>query len=532
MRGFLAAHNLPMRLMQFLFTIPFWIGASLGALALYLYLFLTNKKLLQLRDRSKRLIEEADKEASEQRRLLLDRAKEDVRRRRQELESDLKRKEQDLKRQELAYQKKADLVKEKELALEIERGKLEERARYLEEKALELRVREEKVEVSAQSLQLQLEKIAHMTRKDAKDALFELLRDEVELENSQWLAKVEEESKIKAKESSVGILCSVMQRYVADQVSFNSSGVIELPSEEIKGKIIGKEGRNIKSLEMATGMEFVIGDTSDTITISGFNPIRREIAKRALTILLQDGRINPTRIEEVVSRCENEVEESIEEVGQKLILEFGFTGVHKEIIKHLGMLQFRTSFSQNVLDHSRETAYFARMIAEELGLNPKIAARCGLFHDIGKALSHDVEGPHAVIGSELLKKCGESSIVVAAVASHHEDMPPSSVYGVITIIADAISAARPGARKETLTAYIKRLEQLEEIAKGFSGVKKAYALQAGREVRIIVDENHLDDSACIKLARDIAKEVVEKMSFPGQIKVNVIRERRCIEYAR
>jgi ribonuclease Y len=371
-----------------------------------------------------------------------------------------------------------------------------------------------------------------MNRKEAKDQLLATLKNEVTMENQQWIAKAEDDAKLKAKEQAVAILCTAMQRYVADQVANGSSGVVVLPSEEIKGKIIGKEGRNIKSLEMATGMEFVIGDTSETITISGFNPVRREIARKALTILLADGRINPTRIEEVVAKCESEVNESIEEVGQQVVLEFGFSGMHKEIIKMIGMLQFRTSYTQNVLEHSKETAYFSRMIAEELGLNSKIAARCGLLHDIGKAVSHEIEGPHAIVGSEFLRKHGEHPIIVNAVAAHHDDVVPSSVYAIIVMIADAMSASRTGARKETLAAYIKRLEQLEEIASSFEGVKKAYALQAGREVRVIVDENELDDAASHLLARELAARIEKEMSFPGQIKINVIREKRHIEYAK
>ncbi len=374
--------------------------------------------------------------------------------------------------------------------------------------------------------------MSHMTKKEAKESLFDLLRSEVELEKKQWFAKVEEECRLKAKEESIRILCTAMQRYVADQVTASSSGVIVLPNEDIKGKIIGKEGRNIKSLEMATGMEFVIGDSSETITISGFNPIRREIARKTLVTLLADGRINPTRIEEIAQKCESEVNLTIEEVGQQVVVELGFSGIHKDIIQLLGMLQFRTSYTQNVLEHCKETAHFARLIAEELGLNPKLAARCGLLHDIGKAISHEVEGPHAMVGAEFAKKCGENSIVVNAIAAHHEDVPPTSIYSIITILADTISASRIGARKETLSAYIKRVEQLEEIAKTFDGVKKAYALQAGREIRVIVDEVSIDDEACLLLARNMAKRIEQEMNFPGQIKINVIREKRCIEYAK
>jgi ribonuclease Y len=304
-----------------------------------------------------------------------------------------------------------------------------------------------------------------------------------------------------------------------------------LPNEDMKGRIIGKEGRNIKSLEMATGMEFVIGDT-DAITISGFNPVRREIARNTLEALLQDGRINPTRIEEVAEKCEAEINENIIEIGRQVVLEMNFSGVHHEIIRLLGQLQFRTSYSQNVLEHCKETAHFARMIAVELGLDGNIAARCGLLHDIGKAVTHEIEGPHALVGADIAKKYGESIIVTGAIASHHEDVEPNSIYGIIVMIADTISASRVGARKETLSTYIKRLEQLEDIANAFDGVKRAYALQAGREVRIIVDESRMDDSQSAMLARSIATSVEQEMSFPGQIKVNVIREKRSIEYAK
>jgi ribonuclease Y len=322
-----------------------------------------------------------------------------------------------------------------------------------------------------------------------------------------------------------------MQRYSSDQVMESSSGIVHLPSEDMKGRIIGKEGRNIKALEMATGMEFIIGDTPD-ITISGFNPIRREIAKRTLERLVSDGRINPTRIEETVMQFEKEVEEIVQEMGKNAVLEFNLQGVHPEMITNLGRLHFRTSFSQNVLIHCKEVAIFARMIAEELGLDGIIALRGGLFHDIGKAVTAEIEGPHAQIGADIAKRCGENHIIVNAIAAHHEEVPFQTLYAIIVCIADTISASRPGARRETLTAYIKRLEKLEEIAHTFSGVKKAYALQAGREIRIIVEETVLDDEQSMILARDIAKKIEEEMSFPGQIKVNVIREIRSIEYAR
>ncbi len=297
----------------------------------------------------------------------------------------------------------------------------------------------------------------------------------------------------------------------------------------MKGRIIGKEGRNIKALEMATGMEFIIDDSSEMIIISGFNPIRREIAKRSLERLVQDGRINPTRIEETVAKCEAELEERIQEYGKAAVLEFGLQGIHPEIITLLGKLNFRTSYSQNVLQHSKEVGLFARMIAQELGLNGTIALRAGLLHDIGKAVSAEVEGPHAMIGADIAKRCGESDEVVNAIAAHHEEVPFTSIYAPIIVIADIISASRPGARRETFSTYVKKLEKLEEIALSFNGVKKAYALQAGREIRIIIEEDQLNDDDAMILAREVAKTIEKEMNFPGQIKVNVIREIRAIE---
>jgi ribonuclease Y len=283
---------------------------------------------------------------------------------------------------------------------------------------------------------------------------------------------------------------------------------------------------------MATGMEFVIGETPEIITISGFNPIRREIAKRSLGKLIQDGRINPTRIEETVEQCQEELDANIEELGQDSVLEFGFSGMHPELIKLLGALHFRTSYTQNNLSHSIEVAHFSRMIAAELGVDTNIAARAGLLHDIGKAVSAEVDGPHALVGADLAKKYGEKPIIVDSIASHHDDVVTKSIYGIIIHLADAISASRPGARKETLAAYIKRLEQLEDIANTFEGVKKAYALQAGREIRVIVEESTVSDEKALQLARELAKKVEEELNFPGQIKVNVIREKRVIEYAK
>jgi len=427
---------------------------------------------------------------------------------------------------------KYETLAKKELRLDDLRHELQQKERELLKLSDISRASEVRLKTLHDDLILKLEQLSNMTREDAKRALISTLEDEVKHVSEKWIQKVEQEARDTAKKRAADITVTAMQRYIADQVTEITSGVVHLPNEEMKGRIIGKEGRNIKSLEMATGMEFVIGDTPETITISGFNPIRREIAKRSLERLVQDGRINPTRIEETVAKCEEEIDELIQEYGKNVILEFNLQGVHEEIITLLGKLHFRTSYTQNVLQHVKEVAIFSRMIAEELGLDGAIAFRAGLFHDIGKAVSAEIEGPHALIGAEIAKRCGESDEVVNAIAAHHEEVPYKSIYAPIVVIADTISASRPGARRETFSAYIKKLEQLEEIANSYEGVKKAYALQAGREIRIIIEEDLLDDDKTAMLARDIAKRIEEEMNFPGQIKVSVIREKRAVEYAR
>jgi ribonuclease Y len=457
--------------------------------------------------------------------------KDEMYHKRKEFEVELKRERLELDRLQNKLNTKYETIEKREEKLDETRRELQQKERNLSRDEDTLRANETKLKNIYNDLIAKLESISNMTREDAKQALLNTLEAEVTLANQKWIQKVEEEVKQTAKERSSSILVGAMQRYVADQVTAHSSGLVHLPNEEMKGRIIGKEGRNIKSLEMATGMEFIIGDSPD-ITISGFNPVRREVARRTLERLVNDGRINPSRIEETVALCEKEIDETIQEYGKSAILEFNLQGVNDEILTLLGKLHFRTSFSQNVLVHSKEVGVFARMIAEELGLDGQMALRAGLLHDIGKAVTAEVEGPHAMIGGEIAKRCGEDPIIVNAIAAHHEEVPFLSIYAPLVVIADTISASRPGARRETLTAYIKRLEKLEEIANTFEGVKKAYALQAGREIRVIVEEDRLDDEKAMILARDIARKIEEEMNFPGQIKVNVIREKRTIEYAR
>jgi len=458
--------------------------------------------------------------------------KDEIYKKRTDFEIEMKRERVDLDRLQSKLNTKYEHIDNKEQRLDELRRELQQRERALSRSEDSLRMNETKIKNLYNDLIVKLERVSALTKEDARKMLLDTLEAEVRLANQKWIQKVEDEAQQSAKEKAINAVVSAMQRYTAEQVAPHSSGVVNLPNDDMKGRIIGKEGRNIKALELATGMEFVIGDTPEIITISGFNPVRREVARRSLERLIADGRINPTRIEETVAQCEQELEELTYEYGREATLEFNLQNVHQDVIKLLGKLYFRTSFSQNVLSHSKEVALFARMIAEELGLDGMPALRAGLLHDIGKAVAAEIEGPHAIVGSEIAKRCGESLIVVNAIAAHHEEVQFSSVYGPIVLIADMVSASRPGARRETLAAYLKRLEKLEELAYAFDGIKKAYALQAGREIRIIVEEEALNDEQALALARNIAQKIEQEMSFPGQIKVNVIREKRAIEYAR
>ncbi len=459
------------------------------------------------------------------------RLKDEVYHKRKKFELELKRERLELDRLQAKLNSKYENIEKRELQFDELRRELQQKERNLSRTEDIVRANETKLKAIYNELITKLEQVGNMSREEAKRALADTLEAEVRLSSQKWIQKVEDEARQIGKEKAIETVVSAMQRYTADQVAPHSTGIVHLPNEDMKGRIIGKEGRNIKALEQATGMEFIIGDSPD-ITISGFNPIRREVARRTLEKLIADGRINPTRIEETAEQCEKEIDDIVEEHGKEAILEFNLQGVHPEIVTLLGKLYFRTSFSQNVLQHCKEVGFFARMIAQELGLDGSIALRAGLLHDIGKSVTAEVEGPHAQIGGDIAKRCGEDPRIVNAVAAHHEEVPFTSIYAPIVLIADTISASRPGARRETLSAYIKRLEKLEEIAVGFDGVKKAFALQAGREIRILVEEDSLDDEASMMLARNIARKIEKEMNFPGQIKVNVIREKRAVEYAR
>ncbi len=376
-----------------------------------------------------------------------------------------------------------------------------------------------------------LEKISGLTAEQAKELLIRAMENEARYEAAKLIKRVENETKENADKKAKNIMATAIQRYASDFVAERTVSVVQLPGDEMKGRIIGREGRNIRALEAATGIDLIIDDTPEAVILSGFNPIRREVARISLLRLISDGRIHPARIEDVVKKVIKEVDQTIKEAGEQAAFDLGVHGIHNELIKCLGRLKFRTSYTQNVLQHSLEVGFLCGIMAAELGLNQKRAKRMGLLHDIGKAMDHEMEGPHALLGSRFAKKYGESSDVVHAIAAHHEDIQPESVYAVLVQAADSLSGARPGARKEMLENYVKRLEDLENIANSFRGVSNSYAIQAGRELRVIVESGSISDEDAILVGRDIVKKIEESLTFPGQIKVIVIRETRAVDYA-
>jgi len=378
----------------------------------------------------------------------------------------------------------------------------------------------------------QLLKVANLSPEEAKDLLLNRIEKDMERESAQLIQRRLEEARESADGQAREIIISAIQRYAAEQTCESTVSTVDIPSDEMKGRVIGREGRNIRAFEKATGVDVIVDDTPGAVVVSAFDPIRREVARRSLQKLIQDGRIHPTRIEEVVANTEKELNKQVQEYGKQAVVDADVRGLHSKLVSLLGRLHFRTSFGQNVLQHSLEVAYIGQMIADELGLDGRLARRCGLLHDIGKAVDHETEGGHPQIGADLCKRYGENEKVINAAAGHHNDVEAISPYTPIISAADAISASRPGARRETLERYIQRLQKLEEIATTFEGVRQAYAIQAGREIRVIVDAENVDDRLSAKIARDIAQRIEDEMEYPGEVKVTLLRELRCIEYAR
>jgi ribonuclease Y len=452
-------------------------------------------------------------------------AKAEIERETKEKKKDLQALEKRLQQKEENLDKKINLYDQRDLDF----GKREQ---AFAQKEQALGQREEKISQLIEEQRQQLEKISGMTAAEAKAVLMEAMENEAKLDAAKRIKAIEEETRETADKKSKEILSLAIQRYAGDYVAERTVSVVPLPSDEMKGRIIGREGRNIRALEAATGIDLIIDDTPEAVILSGFNPVRREVARIALEKLIADGRIHPGRIEDVVHKAEEEVEMTIKEAGEQAAFDLGVHGIHPEILKLIGRLKYRTSYSQNVYQHSLEVAFLCGVMAAELGINVKQAKRAGLLHDLGKAVDHEVEGSHAVIGAEIARKYGESPKIVHAIMAHHEDEKPNSVLAVLVQAADALSGARPGARREMLETYVKRLDDLERISTSFGGVTNAFAIQAGREIRIMVSSEEVSDERAVVLAKDIAKKIETEMTYPGQIKVHVIRETRAVEYAR
>ena len=482
-------------------------------------------KIQGAENEAKRVIESAKKEAENLKKEEIIKAKEEIMANRKELDQEIKERRGEVQRQETR-------LIQKEENLERRADNFEKREKDLERELQNVEQQKQEIEKLHDLEMVELQKIAALTKEEAKARLLNEMEKELVAEKAALIREQDQKAKETVNKDAKEMLCYAIQKCAADHSQETTVSIVALPNDEMKGRIIGREGRNIKALETLTGIDLIIDDTPEAVVLSGFDPLRREVAKIALEKLIEDGRIHPAKIEEMVEKAKEEVEETIKEEGERAVLETGVIGLHPDIVKLLGKLKYRTSYGQNVLNHSIEVSNLARIMADELGLEPKLARRAGLLHDIGKALDHDMEGTHVEIGVEVLKKYKENPLVVNAVEAHHGDVEPQTLEAVLVQAADAISASRPGARRETLEAYIKRLQNLEEIANSFEGVDKSFAIQAGREVRIVVKPEKVSDAEMTVLARDIAKKVESDMEYPGQIKVNVIRESRAIEYAK
>ncbi|MBI5145012.1 MAG: ribonuclease Y [Candidatus Omnitrophica bacterium] len=512
-----------------LFIVISLVSAALGYLSRR---YLAEKKIQDAETKAKFILEQAKKEAEGRLREVELEAKEQLYRMRQEFEQktqdrrmELGNMEKRLAQKEENIDRRLDLLEKKEKDIEFrqENSKKLEESLKLKDAQLHALIAEEKE---------RLQKISSLSAEEAKQILLSRLNEELNNEKAVFIKKQEEELRGISEKKAKEVVSLAIQRCAAEHTVESTVSVVNLPNDEMKGRVIGREGRNIRALEMATGVDVIIDDTPEAVTLSAFDPVRREIARLSLEKLISDGRIHPGRIEEIVEKTKKEMEEKLREEGERAVFEAGVDGLHPEIIKLLGRLKYRTSFGQNGLQHSKEVAFLLGAMASELGLDAKLSRRIGLLHDLGKAVDHQVEGTHAKLGAELCKRYNEAADVVAAIEAHHEEAEPKSLYAVLTIAADAISATRPGARRETLETYIKRLEKLESIANVFKGVEKSYAIQAGREIRVIVQPEKISDNDAVNLARDIRKKIEEGLEYPGQINVNLIRETRAIEYAK
>ena len=485
-----------------------------------------------IQEQSKQIIENALIEAEQLKKEALLQSKEEAYQTKQALEKELKAERDELKDEQKQLSRKRESLKKEWESFDRKFKDIENTEERLRTKEAVVDEKTREIDETITKQRYELARIAGISQQEAKKLLMDSLVSEAKMEASKRLIKIESEMRMEADRKGKSILALAISRYAGDYVADKTVSMVPLPNDEMKGRIIGREGRNIRAIEAATGIDIIIDDTPEAVVLSGFNPVRREIARQALLQLIGDGRIHPGRIEEVVAKITKEMEVAIREAGEQATFDVGAHGVHVELINLLGRLKYRTSYGQNVLQHSLEVAFLCGVMAAEIGVDVKMAKRAGLLHDIGKAVDHEVEGSHAIIGRDLARKYGECEEVAYAIGAHHEDQPPVSVIDILVQSADALSGARPGARKEMLQSYVKRLEDLENIANAFKGVDKSYAIQAGRDLRIIVDSEKIKDDEAILLSQDIARSIEEKLTYPGQIRVTVIRETRAVEYAK
>ncbi len=505
------------------------VGVFLG---MFLRRKLSESKINNAKSEAEKLISDAEKEADTLRKEAIIQAKDVVLQAKTDWEQEARELRREIQAQENRLQQKEENFDRKQEHLEKKGEELEQRESLQRQQGERLQKKSEEVEQIYTAQKKKLEDISGLTCEQAKLQLVDSMLSEARHDAAKGIKKIEEEAHEIADRKAKKIMALAIQRYAGDFVAEKTVSVVPLPSDEMKGRIIGREGRNIRAIEAATGIDLIIDDTPEAVVISGFNPVRREVAKISLERLIADGRIHPARIEELVEKAQEEVDEEIRQAGEQATFDVGVHGIHPEIIKLLGMLKYRTSYGQNVLVHSIEVAFLCGMMASELGINVKQAKRAGLLHDIGKAVSHEMEGSHAVNGGDLARKYGESPEIVHAIAAHHEDEKPETVLAILTQASDALSGARPGARRETLETYVKRLRELEQIGTSFEGVTGCFAIQAGREIRVMVSSDQVSDDYSHVLAKDIANKIEQEMTYPGQIRVNVIRETRAVEYAK
>ncbi|MBN2210849.1 MAG: ribonuclease Y [Sedimentisphaerales bacterium] len=515
------------------YIITAFLAAAAGIVALVVFQIIVGRGRLKMASQqAQKIVEEAEAKADTMVKTAQVEAKAEAIQRREEFEQETSKVRDELRELERHLTKREDTVDRKWETVTRKEQDLEHREKSISRKEHDLNNKDQQLTKTLEEQRAQLLRIANITPDEAKEILLKRIEGEVAHEASRLIEKTITTAQEEAATRSREITLNAIQRYAAGHTCDSTVSTVDIPSDEMKGRVIGREGRNIRAFEKSTGVDVIIDDTPGVVVVSAFDPIRREVARLSLEKLIQDGRIHPARIEDVVTETQKEMDENVFQIGKRAVLEVNLSGISNKLLPYIGRLNYRTSYGQNVLRHSIEVAFLAQVMAEELDLDGELARRCGLLHDIGKAADHEMEGGHPAIGAELVKKFNEKPEIINAIAGHHGDTPATSPYTPLIAAADAMSASRPGARRETLERYIKRLENLENIATGFSGIRQAYAIQAGREIRVIVDPESVDDASAWKTARDIAQKIEDELTYPGEVKVTLLREVRCVEYAR